>query len=364
MLSQIIFRTVRQSVKYLRPGVRSASSSLRRFHRVGLAPFGAKVSRVASVRSSNNSLPTLVPSCASFATHTLETRALLTDDHHQLVATQRGILLNLLQVLSESKGDATDIEALKSSLEQLEQLFLICIVGEFNVGKSTFINALLGDTYLKEGPTPTTEDIWRINYSEDGPRETVDSDGIRTLHCPVSFLKDCQFVDTPGTNVIIDGHRQITDKYIPHADLVLFVTSADRPFTESETSFIRQIQAWSKKIVFVVNKADIFRKPADLDQVLDFVKSSARDLLGIDNPIVFPTSAAETLEAKMTRSAISDSNQFLALEQYLFQTLSQDDRIKLKLRNPVGVADAVAARGLVAVSRARKVMERDVRSAS
>jgi hypothetical protein len=83
------------------------------------------------------------------------------------------------------------------------------------------------------------------------------------------------------------------------ADLVLFLTSADRPFSESETQFIRQIQQWGKKVVFAVNKADILRRPEDLAKVVAFVRENAERLLGIHCPMVFTTSAAETLDAKL-----------------------------------------------------------------
>ena len=173
----------------------------------------------------------------------MDTAALLSSEHHKLLSSQRSVLVDLLQLLVESKGDPDDLATVKSSLEQLDHLFLICIVGEFNVGKSTFINALLGGEFLEDGPTPTTQDIWKVNYGEGSDVGTeVDRDGIHTVRCPVDFLKDCQFVDTPGTNAVIDGHQQLTDNFIPQADLVLFLTSADRPFTESETKFIKQIQ--------------------------------------------------------------------------------------------------------------------------
>ena len=153
------------------------------------------------------------------------------------------MLADLLELLVESGADKGDLETVKASLSQLDQLFLICIVGEFNVGKSTFLNALLGQEFLQDGPTPTTEDIWKINFGEgDAAGESVGPDGVRTMRCPVPFLHDCQLVDTPGTNVVINGHRKLTDDFIPQADLILFLTSADRPFSESETAFIKQIQ--------------------------------------------------------------------------------------------------------------------------
>ena len=74
---------------------------------------------------------------------------------------------------------------------------------------------------------------------------------------PAPLLRDINIVDTPGTNAVLREHEELTRDFVPRADLVLFVTSADRPFTESERGFLEQIRAWGKKIVFIVNKIDI-----------------------------------------------------------------------------------------------------------
>ena len=78
------------------------------------------------------------------------------------------------------------------------------------------------------------------------------------MTAPVELFRDVHIVDTPGTNAIIREHERLTTDFVPRADLVLFVTSADRPFTESERAFVESIRAWGKKIVIVVNKVDIF----------------------------------------------------------------------------------------------------------
>ena len=78
------------------------------------------------------------------------------------------------------------------------------------------------------------------------------------MKAPVALLRDLQIVDTPGTNAIVREHERLTADFVPRADLVLFVTSADRPFTESERVFMESIRDWGKKIVIVLNKVDIF----------------------------------------------------------------------------------------------------------
>ena len=71
-------------------------------------------------------------------------------------------------------------------------------------------------------------------------------------------------MDTPGTNAVLREHEALTREFVPRSDLVLFVTSADRPFTESERAFLEAIRDWGKKIVVVVNKIDILETEDDL----------------------------------------------------------------------------------------------------
>lgn len=78
-------------------------------------------------------------------------------------------------------------------------------------------------------------------------------------------------------------HQQLTEHFRPCSDLVLFVTSADRPFSESERTLLERIRAWGKKIVIIVNKIDLFEtEVVELNQVLDFVRTNARQLLGVE----------------------------------------------------------------------------------
>ena len=75
-------------------------------------------------------------------------------------------------------------------------------------------------------------------------------------------------MDTPGTNAIIREHEEITTQFIPRSDLILFVTSADRPYTESERQFLEKIQAWGKKIVLVINKIDILEGAEAVKEII------------------------------------------------------------------------------------------------
>jgi hypothetical protein len=164
----------------------------------------------------------------------------------------------------------------------------------------------------------------------------------------VPLLRDIHIVDTPGTNAVIREHERITNEFVPRSDLVLFITSADRPFTETERAFLEQVRGWGKKVVIVINKIDILEGEAQLQQVRAFVADSARDLLGF-NPEIFPVSARLAFKAKQGEPALWAASRFEPLEQYVQSTLDTPTRIQLKLLNPLGVGASIAERHLTIV---------------
>jgi small GTP-binding protein len=254
----------------------------------------------------------------------------------------RHLLAELQTAIRRFGGTEQDQSSLASSIRQLDELFLLVVVGEFNAGKSAFINALAGQPILREGVTPTTARIHVLKYGAQVSAE-AGADAIDVTTAPVELLRDVSIVDTPGTNAIIREHERLTTDFVPRADLVLFVTSADRPFTETERAFFESIRAWGKKIVIVVNKADIFNTREELDEVLTFVRAAAQRLFGL-SPEVFPVSARLALRAKRGEPALWEASGFEPLEHYITSTLDQRGRFQLKLANPLGVGHALASR--------------------
>jgi small GTP-binding protein len=272
-------------------------------------------------------------------------RRILNRNQDELLAENRRLLSGLQQVLARFDASAEDQATLKRSALQLDELFLLVVAGEFNAGKSAFINALLGSTVLEEGVTPTTT---RINVVKHGPaveRTTIEP-ALDVVTAPVELLQDINIVDTPGTNAIHREHEAITRTFVPRSDMVLFVTSADRPFTESERAFLQGIREWGKKIVVVVNKIDILETPEDVERVMAFVADNARALLGV-KPDLFPVAARLALRAKSTGDAdLLARSHFDVLERFIVSTLDEKERVRLKLLNPLGVADHLAKRYL------------------
>jgi len=266
----------------------------------------------------------------------------LSPDLQDQLARGRQLLAELRDALARFGANDADRAALAASIRQLDEFFLLVVVGEFNAGKSAFINALVGQPVLQEGVTPTTASIHVLKHGDRLTQE-VDEHGLRVVSAPADLLRDVHIVDTPGTNAVIREHEQLTADFVPRADLVLFVTSADRPFTETERAFLETIRGWGKKIVVVINKIDIFERPADVDEVASFVRASSQRLLGL-TPEIFPVSARLAMRAKNGAPGAWPASGFEALETFIADTLHESSRFRLKLANPLGVGQALAQR--------------------
>jgi len=283
-------------------------------------------------------------------------KTILSKRQEDILKQERSLLSDLRVLLSQLDAEPEDQQALADSIRQLDELFLLVIVGEFNAGKSAFINALLGQALLEEGVTPTTTAINVLRYGESATRTMENGLWVQTL--PADILRDIVIVDTPGTNAVIREHEAITTHFVPRADLVLFVTSADRPFTESERAFLEQIKNWGKKIVFVVNKIDILETAQQIDQVVAFVADNARALLNI-TPEVYAVSARLALRAKQHDARLGGISRFEPLERYIRQTLDETERIKLKLANPLGVAARLIEKYAAGVASQQETLKID-----
>ena len=255
----------------------------------------------------------------------------------ELVAREKLLIGDLRGLLSRLDASESDLIDLKTALRDLEGIFMLVVIGEYNAGKSSLLNALVGEKVMPEGVTPTTDRVVIVNYGET-ERESEDSATLLRRSYPADILRNLALVDTPGTNAVITRHQELTERFIPRADLVLFVTSADRPFTESERAFLELIGSWGKKITLVVNKLDILEGPEQRQQVLDFVCDHGRKTLGV-TPQVFGVEAKRAFRARAAgNEAELERTGLPEIESYIETNLAPDERFRLKLLSPLGVA--------------------------
>jgi small GTP-binding protein len=250
-------------------------------------------------------------------------------------------------LLGEFRGYLAEIgwpdhaEKVSALIRGLAEPFTVVVVGEYNAGKSCFINAILGQRLLAEGVIPTTERITLVHHEAE-PREPP-RDGVQTAPARHEFLRDINIIDTPGTNSIIRKHRDTTERYIHRAELVFFVISAVQPFSESERLFLEFIRGrWDRKVVFIVNKCDLV-DPEGLAIIRQYVEKNVYALLHFE-PLLFLVSAKEALAAKLDGPdpARLERSGLPAVEDYLLRTLSSDEKILLKLRSPLKAAEHLA----------------------
>ena len=272
-----------------------------------------------------------------------------------------------LQELSDIAG-GLGAKSLKERLDRdlvkkmEEDRFHLVVVGEFNHGKSSFVNALLGETVLPVGVTPTTAAIHHLKYADapeatvvysSGKRETIpfgetkrfavgggtSPDDVDYLEVgyPAPLLKErILLVDTPGVNDLSLQRADITYSYIPRADAVLFLLDAGQILKESERQFLQDklLKASRDKIVFVITKWDILNED-EKKEALAYARTQLANL--VKDPVVFPVSAETALQGgKMAESGMPE------LLAHLTNFLAEE-RGRILLDNALGEGLNVAA---------------------
>ena len=240
-----------------------------------------------------------------------------------------------------------------------EDRFHLVVVGEFNHGKSSFVNALLGEAALPVGVTPTTAAIHHLKYADtpeatvvytSGRRERLPFEDVKKfavgggssadevdfleIGYPAPLLKErILLVDTPGVNDLSLQRADITYSYVPRADAVLFLLDAGQILKESERVFLEDklLKGSRDKIVFVVTKWDLL-DPGERVEALAYAKKQLGNL--IKDPAVFPVSSEAALAGRPQEGG------FPELLTYLTRFLSEE-RGRILLDNALGEGLAV-----------------------
>jgi small GTP-binding protein len=249
---------------------------------------------------------------------------------------RRDQVVSALRALAELAG-GLGTKTLKERVDRQlvrkleEDRFHLVVVGEFNHGKTTFVNALLGEEALAVGVTPTTAAIHHIRWAErpeafvvstTGEKRAIPFDeakrfavggGAKTeevdyleIGYPAALLKErILLVDTPGVNDLSLQRADITYSYIPRADAVLFLLDAGQILKESERVFLNDklLKGSRDKIVFVVTKWDLL-SPEEQREALAYAKNHLSSL--VKDPVVFPVSAEAALAGRVGESGLPE----------------------------------------------------------
>ena len=257
----------------------------------------------------------------------MEKRSPIAPAHLQEIKDEVSDLTRIYIRLTEEIGHDELHQTASDLLQHINDPFLFVIVGEVKAGKSSFINALLETErdICKVAPSPMTDTIQQILYGAH-ESEVIVNDYLKKIYHPVDILKEICIVDTPGTNTIIAHHQEITERFVPAADLIVFVFEAKNPYRESSWQFFDYINSeWWKKVIFVLQQKDLIDED-DLKINKSGVEEQARKK-GIPEPRVFCVSA------KIEQSEDKTNSGYQSLRPYIKEHILSGKAPILKQQN-------------------------------
>jgi small GTP-binding protein len=298
---------------------------------------------------------------------------------NQRKAAIRGALVELGVAAAAAGLPSVARDVTETRLPKLDQeRFTIVVLGEFNHGKSTFINALLGGPVLPTGITPTTAVLTHLVHGpkvgatavmESGERKAVDvkklsewltveglekkaGDGLHHVEItsPAEILgEQVTIVDTPGVNDINEQRAEITYGYLPRADAAVFLLDATQILSASERQFLEEriLRSTRDRLVFVVAKADLL-DAGELDEALAFARKHLAGIVA-EAPVL-PVSAKRALAGDAVGSGLQ------AVVTELGATVANERR-KLLLDNALADATRLSAFVRQSLAIRRKSME-------
>jgi small GTP-binding protein len=268
------------------------------------------------------------------------------------IAEVRAREARLLQDVAEIVGQigdesADDKKHLRQNAADLQEMFfLVVVVGEFNAGKSTFVNALIGDELLPMGITPTTDAIELIRWSSKPRKDYLwrEQDVVREWLHPNTGGPGVVIVDTPGTGSVFRKHEQIAKGFLSRSDLVIFLLSAKRALAETERLYLELARDYGKKIVVVINQSDLLQRH-EQKEVRAFVQQQLTELLDL-RPEIFMVSAKQALKERggvtsLFSSGSVDPGGMNAVREYLRSIFARVPPAKQKLYAQLDFVDSI-----------------------
>lgn len=253
-------------------------------------------------------------------------------------------------MLTEKCREEDASALLRERLKHLQSPALFVIVGEVKSGKSSFVNALLGEDVCEVAPDPCTSVIQELVYGEERTTTTL-GDHWERVQLPKPVLQEITIVDTPGTNSIIRNHQAITEKYIPQSDLVVFVFPAKNPHTATAWELLTLIRKeWHRKTVFILQQADLASQ-RELATNQERVKQYAQER-NVQTPIVF------TLSAKRESEGASDSG-FEEFRRYLRSAVESGEVWQMKVEGARDTVRKIASNMLVRFRKEEALVAED-----
>ena len=213
------------------------------------------------------------------------------------------VVLEVGQLARECGGEILDPVTDGSFVKDLRKPFLFVVCGEVNAGKSALINALFATEICEVDALPKTKQIHWYRYGEKVGSVEKRSMLVQDLR-PFEFLRDFEVVDTPGSNASIEGNLEEIERFLPVADLLLFVFPVGNPWCADTWQLVARLpEEQLDKVAFVLQQSEL-RNEEDLKVILGHMKTLGEQKTG-KIPEIFPVSAKLAMVAKKNDPPIS-----------------------------------------------------------
>jgi small GTP-binding protein len=265
-------------------------------------------------------------------------------------------LLELLPKIDTLEEDR--VVQVRDALFHADHPFLMVFVGPFSSGKSSLINALLGDDdLLAVGPVPTTDRISILRWGDEPQR--MDSAGeVETVFYPSPLLQKVSFVDTPGLESIFQKHEQTTSRFLHRSDVVILVMSATHALSHRTIEYLQRLREYGKKVIVLINQTDLI-SDEDAETVREYVREQSQDRLNF-KPEVWLVSARKGMQSRANGeldNALWQESGLHQIEEYVDRQLGDVERMRQKLQTPLQISQNVHRVALEAVKENQKVLD-------
>lgn len=295
-----------------------------------------------------------------------------------------GALKSNLSVLlnNTAKGKQPDKSlenGLRELIDDLTMPLQVMIMGEFSVGKSTFINAMLQKEVAIASPIPTTAVITKFVYGskdriivhflngkqeeftpDDFNKLTVENNGkYKKMHdsikyverqLPNDLLRQYDFIDSPGRNAIVEKHEEITQNFVENADAMLWLFSVDQMGGKTEKEILQSFSERLKPLA-IVNKMDLVDDDDELEELIEELKLNFKD----DIVDVVPISAEYALQGSLENNKnllkLSNINKVYDKLQHYFGDKQAYLKVKKLMQAFVPILDIIEEKALQTLKR-------------
>lgn len=270
------------------------------------------------------------------------------------------MITNLLELLPriESVGDER-VTQVRDALFHADHPYLAVFVGPFSSGKSSLINALMGNkTLLRVGPTPTTDRVTILRWGEETERMSSGGE-VDTVFHNSSLLKKVSFVDTPGLESVFRQHEAATQRFLHRSDTVFMVMLATQAMSAANLESLQRLKEYGKNIIILINQSDLLTEE-EKASVQEYVQDQSQAKLGY-KPDVWMVSAhlgRKANEGETRDEELWNASGLNLVEAYISDQLSDVIRLRQKLQTPLQITQNVNHAAMEAVRANQAVFDK------